>query len=93
MLNSCGYTVCTAGTTTHGSAGLYPGAMSTPCGAGYKSSTYPRLFAQFIQQLIHRFSRPLAAVTEQLFPTIHTTNKNNKKFFLNNLLLIDRKAV
>lgn len=93
MPNGCGYTVCTVSTTIHNDAGLYPGVIATPRGTGYKSSTYPRLCAQFIQQLIHRSWRQLAAVTEQLFPTIHTTNKNNKKFFLNNLLLIYRKAV
>ncbi len=93
MPNSCGYAVCTVSTTLHNCIGLYPAVVPTPHGAGYKSSTYPRSFTQFFQQLIHCFSDQLAAVTSRLFPTIHTTNKNNKKFFLNNLLLIYREAV
>lgn len=93
MPNSCGYAVLTVGTTAVQGARLYPAAHAAPQHPEYKSSTFPRLQTQVIQQLIHHFHSHFTTVTERFFPTIHTTNKNNKKYFLNNLLLINRKAV
>lgn len=93
MPNSCGYAVFTVSTTAVQGAQLYPTSKATPQHPEYKSSTFPLLQTQFFQQLIHYYERRLTAVMGQLFPTIHTTNKNNKKFYLINLLLINRKAV
>lgn len=93
MLNTCGYTVSTTSTNSGAGVQLSSYLIHIVQRAEYKSSTYPQLLAQFFQQLIHYFGRRLTAVNQGLFPTIHTTNKNNKKFFLTNLLFIYRKAV
>jgi hypothetical protein len=93
MPNTCGYAVLTASTTTAQLSGLYTATILTPTKPEYKSSTYPPLLTQFFQQLIHHFPLKTTAVKGLLIPTIHTTNKNNKKFILNNFITYYRKAV
>lgn len=93
MPNTCGYAVLATSTNGALGAGLYPGALQAVALPEHKSSTFPLLCTQVVRLAIHCFSRPFTAVTTQFIPTIHTTNKNYKKFYTNNLLLIERKAV
>lgn len=93
MPNSCGYTVPTTSTTWLFGAYLYPAIPDADQGVEYKPSTFPLFQTQLFQQLVHCSARIFTPVPEWLFPTIHTTNKNNKKFFIHNLLFIYRKAV
>lgn len=93
MPSSCGYAVPTTSTTWLFGARLYPAMPGADQGVEHKSSTFPLLQTQFFQQLIHCSTLIFTLVSERLFHTIHTTNKNNKKFFIHNLLFIYRKAV
>jgi hypothetical protein len=93
MPNTCGYAVAATSTTSKQIFGLYTVVALQPVEPEYKSSTFPLLRAQVIQQLIHYFSGHLTTVGSPLIPTIHTTNKNNKKFFIHKFNTYYRKAV
>lgn len=93
MPNNCGYVVPTTCTSTEQLGGLCTAVPTTPILPEYKSSTFPLVQTQVIQQLIHCFFRNLTTVNWSLVPTIHTTNKNNDKFFIHKFNTYYRKAV
>lgn len=93
MLSSCGYPVFSSSTTATLFAQLSTGWWGLAKGAEYKSSTYALLFTQLTRRLSHRIFAHPTTVNFRVIPTIHTTNKNYKNFYLNKLLLIYRKAV
>ncbi len=88
MLNTCGYTVRNGGITSHVLEQLYAALNPFRKPSEYKCSTLPQTYTRPSPQLSPNQISQNTAVSEQLIPTIHTTNKNYKKFYTNNLLLI-----
>lgn len=93
MLNSCGYTVFSSSTSRSFFERLSTYTHNSAEWAEYKSSTYTLLFTHISRYLSHSIFTHLTAVKFRVIPTIHTTNKNYKNFYLNKSLLIYRKAV
>ena len=93
MHNACGLPVLGSGTSRYSFTNLYSALAPTHQLPEYKSSTYALLYTQVVRELSHYFIAHLTTVNNRLMPTIHCTNKNIKKFFIHNLLLITRKAV
>ena len=93
MLKACGNNVFSQRITRLAEALLYPGAMGTNYGGAYKPSVHPQGFTAVVLRLVHCSKATIVSVTIGLIPTIHSTNKNHKKFFTNNLLLISTGAV
>lgn len=91
MPNACGQPVCSSSTNCTHRAKLYPYALGRPKQPEYKSVVYTTSYTHSIQQLTHSNSAPPTTVNNRLMPTIHTTNKNHKKFYSNNLLLINQE--
>ena len=93
MRKSCGYTVPVSGINVLNGSQLYPLLFNASTIAEYKGSTYTPTYTAVIRSQIHRVCTLFNTVTDRLIPTIHTTNKNHKKFYTNNLLLISTGAV
>lgn len=93
MLKNCAQLVFTGCVTTLTSLQLYTTLANEPGRAEYKSSTNPLLRSQFNHQLTHSLLVQITTVTRRLMHTIHTPNKNYKKFFIPNLLFIYPEVV
>ena len=93
MLKACGYIVFGWFITLSRTTRLYTYPYTAAAGGEYKSSTLSVVYNPVIQLVVHTFFTPLTSVINQVVHTIHTTNKNIKKFYTNNLLLIYRRAV
>lgn len=93
MLSNCGYTVCEWRINRLLNGRLYTGPVHVLSPAEYKSSTYPPRKSQVTHLISHSFLTRLTEYIYQLFPTIHTHNKNHKNFLTNNLLLIYAEVV
>ena len=88
MPNTCGYTVFSSSTNSSTLADLYPLSSSSPKSPEYKTSTYTLGYTIVIRQLAHRIFAQSLSVINRVVPIVHSTNKNYKKFYTNNLLLI-----
>lgn len=93
MPNACGYAVFETSTTTQRVSDLYAALRSFINCAGYKGSDLHPAYTRFIQLLTHSVFTQITTVRFHVVHTIHSTNKKYKKFYLNILLLIYRKAV
>ena len=93
MPKACGLVVAVLGTTVRFCAQLFTTLPSFIRGGGYKSSTVSPGYSLVISTAIHYSTDRLITVFSVIIPTIHTTNKYNKKFYINNLLVIYGKAV
>jgi hypothetical protein len=93
MLNGCGYLVFGSSTTAVLWNDLYPYRLDPLQDPEYKTGSYAQACARLVLLLTHSFFVHLTAVVTQLIPTIHSSNKSHKKFYIHNLLLIYRKAV
>lgn len=93
VLNYCGNTVVTTCINQYGLYKQYTGTHTHVGNPEYKSSTYPLLCPQTFHNNTHSILTTFTAVTQQLIPTIHITNKNYKKFFSKKLLFIYPEVV
>ena len=93
MLRACGLYVFNSVTTLLVKARLYTWLIPPTNTVGYNSRELPVVYPQVVPRPVHNFFTTLTEVTTTVIPTIHTTYKNNKKFYIHNLLLIYRKAV
>lgn len=93
MPSGCGYAVAAPSTTLAAASYLFATALPRPMVAVRKHSRLAAVCARTFQPLPHSLQVLFTSVWQQVFPIIHTTNKNNKNFCSNNLLLISRKAV
>lgn len=88
MLNTCGYAVPSSSISWHILEQLYAALTTYTKQPEYKCSALPQPYAPPSPQLSPSQISQTTAVSESLIPTIHNTNKNYKKFYTNNLLLI-----
>jgi hypothetical protein len=93
MLKNCAQVVFRGCVTILAISQLYTALANEPGGAEYKSGTNPLLCSQFSHQLTPSFLVQITTVTRRLMHTIHTPNKNYKKFFILNLLFIYPEVV
>ena len=93
LFNACGYYVFSLVTTMLRNVGLYTQQLLVHIRGGYKSRDFTQSYHQLVRAVVHNFLTIMTEVTWVVIPTIHTTNKNNKKFYTNNLLIIYREAV
>jgi hypothetical protein len=88
MLNSCGNTVYDLRTNWSPFTRLPTAAvLNSNQGVGIYP-IHPLLCTHIIRHVTHSFLAHMTEVIHRVFPIIHTTNKNYKNFYLNNLLLI-----
>lgn len=93
MHKACGFIVFNRVKNTALWGGLYTYPHMLMRALGYKSSELPHTCTQVLHGAVHNFFNLMTAVKDIVLHTIHTTNKNNKDFYIHNLLLIYRKAV
>ena len=93
LFSGCGYYVFSLVTTMLRGVALYTWRLLVHIGGGYKSRDFAQSYHQLVRAVVHNFLTIMTEVTQVVIPTIHTTNKNNKKFYTNNLLIIYREAV
>lgn len=93
MVNSCGNTVGTTRTNQSHTCEQYTAIHTQVDSPEYKSSNFPPDCPHFFPTVTHSLLAYFTAVSEQLIPTIHTTNKNYKKFLYKKLLFIYPEVV
>ncbi len=93
MPKTCGLAVDSSSINLSFIVRLFTQHVPHPTTAEYKSSTTSPAFPQLMRPAVHSFFAHFTPVLFVVVHTIHSTNKNYKNFFMNNLLLIYRKAV
>lgn len=93
MRKACGFTVRSRGKTPGLPGQLYTAVVHLLALGGGKAAGFSQRYTHRIPWLNHSCVQLFTAVTNSLFPTIHTTNKNYKNFYSNNLLFINRSLV
>ena len=93
MPNGCGQAADSSSINVFAGAQLYAAAQTLLVWVAHKYLTYTRINPSVVRAVVHCYSQVLAGVCWAVMPTIHSTNKYYKKFYLNNLLLIYRGVV
>ena len=93
MRSACGQAGYGLSTNRMRFSSLHTAVMHYVMVAVCKARSNPLFYTHLVQQQTHSFLTRITTVTTTFIPTIHTTNKNYKNFYLNNLLLINRSCV
>ena len=93
MHSTCGYAAHSSSISRHLVGHLRTALRRAWLGGVRKPSAFTLPYAHSIPQSAHSFFVQATTVPGLVVPTIHTPNKNHKKFYTNNLLLIKRSTV
>lgn len=88
MPNSCGLVVGTVGKSLAWLGCLFTWPASTGHGAVPKARRLSAAFTYAVLAPIHHYCKAFIAVSVEVFPTIHTPNKDHKDFLLNPYYLL-----